>query len=136
MSGWSGGCACRAIRYQCDSAPLLMLNCHCRDCQQASGSGYAAVAVMRADVVHVTGTPRYYSRVGDSGGTIERGFCEQCGSPLFGRIEKRPQLLLLRAASLDDPSMFKPAADVFTDSAHAWDAMDPAVAKYPRSMQR
>ena len=40
---FSGGCACGAIRYECSAEPLLPLNCHCRDCQRASGSAYAAV---------------------------------------------------------------------------------------------
>jgi hypothetical protein len=37
----SGGCACSAIRYECDADPVIMMNCHCRDCQKASGSAYA-----------------------------------------------------------------------------------------------
>jgi hypothetical protein len=39
----SGGCACGAIHYECNADPVVMLNCHCRDCQRASGSAYAAV---------------------------------------------------------------------------------------------
>jgi len=42
----SGGCACGAIHYECSADPLRMLNCHCRDCQQASGSAYAAIVVV------------------------------------------------------------------------------------------
>ncbi len=34
---FSGGCACKSIRYVCNRAPLATLNCHCRDCQLASG---------------------------------------------------------------------------------------------------
>src|SRR5271169_7134651 len=30
----SGGCACGAIRYECDADPVIMMNCHCRDCQK------------------------------------------------------------------------------------------------------
>jgi hypothetical protein len=25
----SGGCACSAIRYECDADPVIMMNCHC-----------------------------------------------------------------------------------------------------------
>jgi hypothetical protein len=42
----AGGCACGAIRYETDATPVVMLNCHCRDCQRASGSGYAAHLVV------------------------------------------------------------------------------------------
>ena len=37
---FTGGCACGAIRYTCAGAPRDMGNCHCRDCQQATGSAY------------------------------------------------------------------------------------------------
>ena len=32
--------ACGATRYACSGEPLAMLNCHCRDCQQASGAPF------------------------------------------------------------------------------------------------
>jgi len=34
---FTGGCACGAIRYECTAEPLEMFQCHCRDCQGASG---------------------------------------------------------------------------------------------------
>jgi hypothetical protein len=43
---FTGGCACTAIRYECAALPLRMLNCHCRDCQMASGSAYSATVIM------------------------------------------------------------------------------------------
>jgi hypothetical protein len=33
----------------------------------------------------------------------------------------------IRAGSLDDPSIFRPARDVFVASAQPWDHMDPAL---------
>ena len=36
-----GGCVCGEIRYTCSAEPLLVANCHCRDCQRASGSAFA-----------------------------------------------------------------------------------------------
>ena len=37
-----GGCACSASRYTCSERPLVQMICHCRDCQRASGSAFAA----------------------------------------------------------------------------------------------
>jgi len=48
-----GGCACGAIRYECLAPPLRMVNCHCRDCQRASGSGYSATVIMAASSVRL-----------------------------------------------------------------------------------
>jgi hypothetical protein len=54
----SGGCACSAIRYECDADPVMMMNCHCRDCQKASGSAYAAIVVVPKGAVKIRGEPR------------------------------------------------------------------------------
>ena len=63
----AGGCACGAIRYETDATPIAMFNCHCRDCQRASGSGYAAILVVPKATVRVQGQPRYYKTVGNAG---------------------------------------------------------------------
>jgi hypothetical protein len=43
-----------------------------------------------------------------------------------------PQFMLIAPGSLDDPSRYKPAMDIFTASAQPWDAMDPEVPKFPK----
>ena len=130
----TGGCACGAIRYETDAAPVVMLNCHCRDCQRASGSGYAPHLAVPKASVRIQGEPRYYRTVGDAGRAIERGFCAACGSPLMSRLERIPDILVLRAASLENPSLYKPAMDTFTDSAWHWDAMNSDTQKLPKGV--
>ena len=130
----AGGCACGAIRYETDATPVVMLNCHCRDCQRASGSGYAAHLVVPKATVRVQGEPRYYKTVGDAGRAVERGFCVVCGSPVMSKLERMPDILALRAASLNDPSLYKPAMDTFTDSAWHWDAMTVNSQKLPKGI--
>jgi hypothetical protein len=39
----TGGCACGAIRYEVTEEPMVMFNCHCRDCQKTTGGGYTPV---------------------------------------------------------------------------------------------
>jgi hypothetical protein len=126
----SGGCACGAVRYECNLDPVVMLNCHCRNCQQASGSGYAAVAAVPKTAVQVRGEPRYYKIVGDGGTAVERGFCPNCGSQVFMKIERLPDVLGLQAGSLDDPSIYRPMMDIFTSSAQPWDHMNPNTQKH------
>ena len=38
-----------------------------------------------------------------------------------------PERLYLHAATLDDPSIFKPTFVVFQDAAQPWDVIDPAL---------
>ena len=126
----SGGCACGAIRYEGDADPLVIMNCHCRDCQKASGSAYAAIVVVPKAAIQIRGEPRYHKVVGQSGKATERGFCPSCGSPLTITSERRPDIFGLQAGSLDDPSAYRPMMDVFTSSAQPWDTMDPKLQKY------
>ena len=130
---FSGGCACGAIRYECSAEPVFSANCHCRDCQRASGSAFAsALLVPKTAFSLVQGIPKYHRVTADNGNTIERGFCPACGSPLFVNMFAYPILVGIQAASLDDPSWHQPAMDCWTASAQPWDHMNPTLPKFER----
>jgi len=130
----SGGCACGSIRYECSEEPMAQLICHCRDCQRASGSGYAAVLVVPSDRFKFTaGEPKYHAVEAESGKVMRRGFCVQCGSPISIRKPEAPLIEYLQAASLDDPSKFTPSYEVWTSSALPWDQLHPTTRKFERS---
>ena len=128
----SGGCACGAIRYETEAAPAVMVNCHCRDCQRAGGSGYAPVMALPKAAVKLKGEPRYYKTVGEAGKAIERGFCPTCGSQIIVKLERLPDLIGVQAASLDDPAQYKPGLELFTESAQPWDLLQPGTEKRAR----
>jgi hypothetical protein len=128
----AGGCACGAIRYTTETDPIVMVNCHCRDCQRTTGSGYAAVMVLPAQAVTLTGEPRYFRTVGDAGKWVDRGFCPVCGSPVTLKLERFPDAIGIQAASLDEPKQFAPAMDLFTVSAQPWDHMASETQKKPK----
>jgi hypothetical protein len=109
-----------------------MGNCHCRDCQRATGSAFAAALLFPAGAVAISGQPRYYDSIGDSGSTVSRGFCPTCGSRLFGISGSTLGFISVMAGSLDDPSHYRPQADIYTASAQRWDAMDPDLPKFPK----
>lgn len=128
---FSGGCACGAVRYECSAEPLLSFNCHCLDCQRASGSAFASVLMVPKDAFTITrGTLKYHRVTGDSGNPVDRGFCPECGSPVFITEPKNPQFIEIQAASLDDPSWVRPEIDIFTARAQPWDHMNPALPKF------
>jgi len=130
---FTGGCACGAIRYECSAAPLLVWKCHCRTCQQATGSAFNMnVIVPAAALTFTKGEPKYYGFKGGSGVRLYRGFCPACGSPLAGKSEAFPDFRGVSAASLDDPSGLESAADIWTASAQPWDYLDPQSPKYER----
>lgn len=66
---FSGGCACGAVRYEA-GASVLMMNCHCRDCQRASGSGYAPFVVVPKASFEFSGELQFYE---SAGGNRQKG---------------------------------------------------------------
>lgn len=126
---FTGGCMCGAIRYECTAEPTFMGNCHCRDCQQATGTAFAAAMLVPRNAVKITGEAKYFDVVGNSGNMVGRGFCPNCGSRLFSK-PPIPELMGIMAGSLDDPSEFKPAVDIYTASAQPWDYMNPNLHKF------
>jgi hypothetical protein len=129
---FTGGCMCGDIRYECLAEPIVMGNCHCRDCQQMTGTGFAAAILVPRDAVTITGNVKYYEVTGDSGQIVARGFCPNCGSRLVSKPSS-PEFLGIMAGSLDDPSWFSPAFDFYTASAQPWDYMNPDMPKFPKS---
>jgi hypothetical protein len=125
-----GGCACKLVRYEIAAEPVRMFNCHCRDCQQATGSAYAPLLVFPPDKVRVKGDLRYFAVTSERGSKVERGFCPNCGNPVLAKIDDRPDKLFVFAASLDDPSLHRPQANVWMRSATPWDHVNPNVSAF------
>ena len=74
-------------------------------CQKAFGNYFAPLAgVGRGDLAWVKGEPGVYA----SSEAAERGFCRDCGTPLFFRFIGRDRISV-SLGSLDDPGRVVPA---------------------------
>jgi hypothetical protein len=121
MENLTGGCACDKVRYECRERPLAQLICHCRDCQRASGGVVGALMIVPSDRLTFTRKePKYYEVRAESGRTMWRGFCGECGSPVSIRRPEATQVEFLYAASLDNPSRFAPSCEVWATRAYPW----------------
>src|SRR3979411_1156232 len=108
-----GRCACGAIRYECTAEPVLMLHCHCRDCQRSSGGPFSSFVIVPTEAFKVPqGSLGFHDSPSEAGGKTHRGFCPDCGSPIVVNADAAPQFAAIRTASLDDPSWFNPHMDV------------------------
>jgi hypothetical protein len=128
----TGGCLCRAVRYRVTAAPIVTRVCWCRNCQYiAAGNGTVNVCFPSA-ALSVEGAPRDYALTADSGNHMHRRFCPNCGTHLFTAAEERPHLVFVRAGTLDDREVARPAVTQWTESAPSWacfDALLPRVAR-------
>ncbi|TLU72521.1 GFA family protein [Lichenicoccus roseus] len=121
----TGGCFCGAVRYEVEGPPLTTRACWCRDCQYLA-CGNAAVNVICASAgLKVTGVTTEYVSVADSGNEMRRRFCPTCGTGLFSAATCRPEAVVVRAGTLDDPAPAHPASYIWTSSRPAWGLVDP-----------
>ena len=110
-----------------------MFQCHCRDCQRASGGACSYVVIVPATAFRLTrGSPRYHFTESAVGFQHKRGFCAECGSRISGgeNAEGTSPIVGITAASLDDPGWFCPQYDIFTLDAQPWDCMNPLLPKF------
>lgn len=128
----SGGCICGAVRYECAADPVMTANCHCRDCQKAGGGAFAPALAVPAQALKISGEVKYYDTKSDSGHNVSRGFCPNCGARLFGKPSRMPELAVVMAGSLDDPSWYRPGMNLYTDSAQPWVPLDAALPKFAK----
>jgi hypothetical protein len=124
----TGGCLCGAVRFEISAdAPLGVRQCWCRVCQYLGAGSGTVNAIFRKDALTVSGPLTDYVSEADSGSTMHRRFCAQCGTPLFSEAEPRPHQIIVRAGALDDPNLARPGGTIWTKSAPAWACFDPSL---------
>lgn len=132
VAPFSGGCACKSVRYEVAAEPIAVMDCHCRDCQYASGGACTTAVVVPAAAFKVTkGKAKRFASKGDSGNEVYRNFCENCGSPLFSE-PPGGAIMVVKAGSLDDPSWLKVGGALYTSSAQPWAHIDPNKLKFEK----
>ncbi|GKT60439.1 LOW QUALITY PROTEIN: glutathione-dependent formaldehyde-activating enzyme [Colletotrichum tofieldiae] len=98
----TGHCLCKAVTYKVDvDAPLLTGYDHCDDCQRQSGSTYSLVAVVPKDKLTINGPTKSWAGKGSSGKDVHRIFCSECGSPIAHDPDAAPEIIALKAGTLD-----------------------------------
>ena len=124
---FTGGCLCGAVRYEGTGDPAIAGNCHCVDCRKSSGTGHCSHMGLMEEAVSVTGEVKFFDVPADSGNTVSRGFCPNCGSAVYSKNSAMLGMVFLRASSLDDPEIFQPLFTVYASRAASWDTPNPAL---------
>lgn len=107
--------------------------CHCRNCQRQAGSAFSTIyGVPRADF-NLTGEPKCYRDSDtDSGNTVERYFCGECGSPIYSMIRAQPDVVFVKTGTLDTTAGFSPQFQIFCESKQDWVVLAEGIPSRPR----
>lgn len=126
----TASCACGDVKVSLSGKPITMLLCSCRDCQMATGTGHAALAVMRKSDVVLEGETRGFDKTANSGNRITRNFCPSCGTPIIGESTHFPELRMLPVGLFGDTPWFAPGAVIFHRTHNHWDVLPENIPAY------
>ena len=118
----TGRCLCGGVGYSVDAEPVVEAACHCSDCQRQTGSPFSVIVGVPRAALSVEGdTLASFATIGeDHGGETQRYFCSNCGSPVYSTAAVLPELVFIKAGSLDDASWLTPSVEAWTRSAQPW----------------
>lgn len=96
---FTGGCQCGAVRFRAAALRDNPHVCYCRMCQKATGNLFASlVGVRHENLTWTRGTPSEFL----SSDKAARGFCKDCGTPLYYRTVGGPHVSITIGA-FDEP---------------------------------
>lgn len=125
----TGGCLCGAVRYEITGTIGPVIYCHCSQCRRASGSAFAANASVRSEyLTFISG--RDAIREFESSPGKFRGFCSECGSPLYSRREAVPDAFRIRLGTLDGDPERRSVAHIWVGSKAPWFEITDDIARF------
>ena len=108
----TGGCECGAVAFEVNNLRETVTVCHCSQCRRTSGHLWAST---RAALDDLTFTRDAGLRWFASSDIATRGFCADCGSSLFYRLNGEDGIAIA-AGCLDDTRGLRIGKHIFVGS--------------------
>lgn len=117
-----GGCGCGAVRYRAAGVPIFANNCHCRLCQQQTGSSSGVNAFFESERVELLSGTLVATRLkAGSGGDQIIQSCSACGTAVWSHYPLLGEgASAIRVGTLDHPGAIRLDAVIYTASAMPW----------------
>ena len=129
----TGHCLCGHVAYEYRGEVGPANYCHCEDCRRCTGSAFnIGVRFDAAKFRGISGDPKGFTKLGDSGRELTRHFCPECGSPLFTSSPRHPDHIYVKAGSLDDSTRVRPLHQSWTASAVSWAHIERGLASFSK----
>jgi hypothetical protein len=132
VTALTGGCQCGRITFHLAARRYRVYACHCLECQKQSASAFAlSMPVWSADMT-VSGEPASYVRATDSGTRTHCFFCPTCGTRLFHRSERSPEIVTVKAGTLDGAPNLTPVAHLWVCRKLPWLVLPPETPRFDK----
>ena len=115
MNKIEGGCLCGNIKYFSKSDPLFTTICHCSHCQKQTGTAFSIIVGIDRKSLHINGELKCFKDIGNSGKPVYRKFCGNCGSPIISDVSTAPNLLFIKAGTLNTIKFLRPTKEIWKD---------------------
>ena len=116
----AGSCLCGAVRFEVRLPFRDFVNCHCSRCRKATGSAYAANALVDREALRwLAGTDKIRRYDLPSARSFATAVCSDCGSPV-PHATRSGSAVIVPAGSLDDDPGVAPSRHVHWSSRAAW----------------
>ena len=117
----AGKCLCGRIQYTLEQQGPGLDVCHCKNCQRQSGAAFVPFLATPLAALQVAGSPKtFMDDETESGKTVARHFCGDCGSPLYVIVEAAPNTAYVAVGTLDDTHDLRPECHGWTASKQEW----------------
>ena len=116
----TGRCMCGTVSYSVSEPLLGMALCYCKRCQRRTGTAFSATALTQPGSFEITDGADSVKTYEPGGDGWNKSFCSECGGQLYTSNPENPDLIAIRAGSLDEDPGVRPGLHQFTDYASAW----------------
>nr|WP_174505472.1 GFA family protein [Acinetobacter sp. Marseille-Q1620] len=98
---YTASCLCGGIQFKIHAEIPKIFICHCKQCQKAQGSAFAAIAPIKTqDLEIVRGEELFKEYFATE--NKKRVFCKNCGSPIFSARLDLPDVVRLRVGIINE----------------------------------
>lgn len=129
---YTGSCLCGGVAFEIEGGLEPIQVCHCSQCRKAQGTPFATNIPVAAAAFRLLRGGDLLSSFAASPGKL-RVFCGACGSPIFSKREDLPDVLRVRAGTLDGHLATQPIAHFYYASRANWFEIKDELPKFPES---